>query len=79
MFNTSARSVGLFEHSLNDDKGFTDSRVLHDFYELDSQKVGFYGGGGLDARFDFTPYFFCACRFTAGRAPVGWEVQSCLD
>jgi choline dehydrogenase-like flavoprotein len=58
MFNTSARSVGLFEHSLNDYKGFTDSRVLHDFYELDSQKVGFYGGGGLDARFDFTPYFF---------------------
>jgi choline dehydrogenase-like flavoprotein len=31
MFNTSARSVGLFEHSLNDYKGFTDSRVLHDF------------------------------------------------
>lgn len=47
MFNTSARSVGLFEHSLNDYKGFTDSRVLHDFYELDSQKAGFYGGGGL--------------------------------
>jgi choline dehydrogenase-like flavoprotein len=21
-------------------------------------KVGFYGGGGLDARFDFTPFFF---------------------
>src|SRR5262249_10150201 len=58
MFNTSARSVGLFEHELNDYKGFADSRVLHDFYELDSQKVGFYGGGGLDARFDYTPYFF---------------------
>jgi choline dehydrogenase-like flavoprotein len=58
MFNTSARSVGLFEEPLNDYKGFVTSRLLHDFYELDAQKVGFYGGGGLDARFDYTPYFF---------------------
>ena len=58
MFNTGARSVGVFEHSLNDYKGFASSRVLHDFYELDPQKVGFYGGGGLDGRFDYTPYFF---------------------
>jgi choline dehydrogenase-like flavoprotein len=53
MFNSNARCVGLFEHPLNDYKGFADSRVLHDFYELDAQKVGFYGGGALDARFDF--------------------------
>jgi choline dehydrogenase-like flavoprotein len=58
MFNSNARCVGLFEHPLNDYKGFVASRVLHDFYELDAQKVGFYGGGALDARFDFTPYFF---------------------
>jgi choline dehydrogenase-like flavoprotein len=58
MFNSNARSVGLFEHSLNDYKGFVASRVLHDFYELDPQKVGFYGGGALDGRFDYTPYFF---------------------
>jgi choline dehydrogenase-like flavoprotein len=58
MFNTSARSVGVFDEPLNDYKGFTDSRVLHDFYELDREKVGFYGGGGMDARFDYTPYFF---------------------
>ena len=43
MFNSNARCVGLFEHPLNDYKGFADSRVLHDFYELDAQKVGFYG------------------------------------
>src|SRR5205807_1720946 len=30
------------------------------FYELDPQKVGFYGGGGLDARFDMTPINFAA-------------------
>ena len=58
MFNSNARSVGLFEHPLNDYKGPVDCRILHDFYELDPQKVGFYGGGALDARFDFTPYFF---------------------
>jgi choline dehydrogenase-like flavoprotein len=58
MFNSNARSVGLFENPLNDYKGFAASRVLHDFYELDPQKVGFYGGGALDGRFDYTPYFF---------------------
>jgi choline dehydrogenase-like flavoprotein len=58
MFNSNARSVGLFEHALNDYKGFAASRVLHDFYTLDPQKVGFYGGGALDGRFDYTPYFF---------------------
>jgi choline dehydrogenase-like flavoprotein len=58
MFNSNAVARGLFEHPLNDYKGFAVSRVLHDFYELDPQKVGFYGGGGLDARSDRTPMFF---------------------
>jgi Choline dehydrogenase and related flavoproteins len=58
MFNSNARVEGLFEHPLNDYKGFAVSRTLHDFYELDPEKVGFYGGGALDARFDSTPYFF---------------------
>lgn len=58
MLNSGARAVGVFEHPLNDYKGFAVSRILHDFYELDPQKVGFYGGGGLDARFDTTPIFF---------------------
>ena len=55
MLNSSAISLGVFEQPLNDYKGFAVSRILHDFYELDAQKVGFYGGGGLDARFDLTP------------------------
>jgi choline dehydrogenase-like flavoprotein len=58
MFNSNAVARGLFDHPLNDYKGFAVSRVLHDFYELDPQKVGFYGGGGLDARFDRSPIFF---------------------
>jgi len=58
MFNSNARSVAVFEQPLNDYKGYAASRVIHDFYELDPQKVGFYGGGALDARFDVTPYYF---------------------
>ena len=60
MLNSGGISLGLFDERLNDYKGFAVSRILHDFYELDPQKVGFYGGGGLDARFDMTPINFAA-------------------
>jgi choline dehydrogenase-like flavoprotein len=66
MFNSGALSVGVFEHPLNDYKGFAVSRILHDFYELDPDKVGFHGGGGLDARFDQTPI-----NFALGGLPPG--------
>jgi choline dehydrogenase-like flavoprotein len=55
MLNSGGISLGVFDQPLNDYKGFAVSRILHDFYELDPQKVGFYGGGGIDARFDMTP------------------------
>jgi choline dehydrogenase-like flavoprotein len=58
MLNSGAISMGVFEHPLNDYKGFAVSRIFHDFYQLDAQKVGFYGGGGIDARFDMTPIGF---------------------
>src|SRR5258705_13624055 len=58
MFNSGGVVTGQFEHPLNDYKGYAVSRVLHDFYELDPQKVGFCGGGGPDARVDFTPKNF---------------------
>ncbi len=58
MFNSGGVVTGVYEHPLNDYKGYCVSRVLHDFYELDHEKVGFYGGGGLDARYDFTPVSF---------------------
>jgi hypothetical protein len=60
MFNSNARSVGLFLYPLNDCKGFAASRVLHDFYELDPEQLGFYGGGALDGRFDYAPCFFAS-------------------
>jgi choline dehydrogenase-like flavoprotein len=70
MLNSGTTSMGVFEHALNDYKSVAVSRVFHDFYELDAQKVGFYGGGGLDARFDLTPVGFA----TGGLPPgtPGW-------
>src|SRR5438067_648236 len=58
MLNSGGVATGVFEDQLNDYKGFAVSRILHDFYELDPEKVGFHGGGGLDARFDITPVTF---------------------
>jgi choline dehydrogenase-like flavoprotein len=55
MPNSGVVAYAVFDEPLNDYKGFAVSRIFHDFYELDPNRVGFYGGGGLDARFDFTP------------------------
>ncbi|HET7108041.1 MAG TPA: GMC family oxidoreductase [Candidatus Acidoferrum sp.] len=57
MPNSSALAYGVFDEQLNDYKGPAVSRIMQDFYELDP-KLGLYGGGGLDARFDFTPVSF---------------------
>jgi len=57
MPNSNVVIKGIFDEPLNDYKGFAVSRVMHDFYELDP-KLGFYGGGGLDARYDITPIDF---------------------
>ena len=38
MLNSGAISLGVFEHPLNDYKGFAVSRILHDFYETGSRK-----------------------------------------
>jgi choline dehydrogenase-like flavoprotein len=58
MLNSGGVATAVFDEPLNDYKGYNVSRVLHDFYELDPAKVGFVGGGGLDARFDSTPIGF---------------------
>ncbi len=60
MFNIYSAVNGVYEHPLNEYKGYCVSRVLHDFYELDHQKVGFYGGGGLDARYEWAPISFAS-------------------
>lgn len=57
MFTGFSQVSGLFEHPLNEYKSVQVTRILHDFYNSEAKR-GFYGGGGLDARFDFYPISF---------------------
>ena len=50
MFNGYSQNNGLFEGTLNEYKSVMATRILHDFYDADPKR-GFYGGGGIDARF----------------------------
>ena len=50
MFNISPSSYGIFDEPLNEYKSVQVTRILLDFYNTDPAR-GFYGGGGLDARF----------------------------
>ncbi len=78
MPNSGAVAYGVFDEPLNDYKGFAVSRVFHDFYELDHNKVGFYGGGGLDARFDFTPAAFALNGLPPDTPKWGKEFKKAL-
>ncbi len=49
MFNGSTSTAGMFEHPINAYKSVPTTRVIHDFYSIDSS-YGFYGGGGIDER-----------------------------
>lgn len=59
MFNSHASTSAVFEHPLNEYKGVQATRVVQDFYETDSRR-GYYGGGGIDARamFAATPLMY---------------------
>jgi len=57
MFNGHSSTFGVFEHPLNEYKGAVASRVVQDFYHTDPKR-GFYGGGGIDARFNYGPIGF---------------------
>ncbi|MEO5817233.1 MAG: GMC family oxidoreductase [Gemmatimonadaceae bacterium] len=57
MFNGGALAGALFDHEINGYKGVVDSRVIHDFYELDP-RLGIDGGAGIDFRFEFPPIAF---------------------
>lgn len=57
MFNGSGYAGALFDQPLNEYKSVVVSRVVHDFYDSDPKR-GFYGGGGIDFRFDFEPATF---------------------
>jgi choline dehydrogenase-like flavoprotein len=57
MWDTGGVAQGLFEHPLNEYKGIQVTRLIHDYYAADPKR-GFYGGGGIDARFDYYPASF---------------------
>lgn len=78
MPNGGALAFGVMEEPLNDYKGFCVSRIFHDFYELDHEKVGWYGGGGLDARFDFTPASFAMGGLPPDTPKWGKEFKKAL-
>src|SRR4029079_13488219 len=65
MFNYSSRSLGVFEHELNEYKSVQVTRIVHDFYNADPKR-GHYGGGGLDARLGPQPPMWAIRTATEG-------------
>jgi len=57
MFNTYFGVNAQFEHPLNEYKSVQNTRMVLDFYATDPKR-GFYGGGGIDARFGKYPILF---------------------
>ena len=57
MFNGYCTAGGTFDRPLNEWKSVAASRMIHDFYDTDPAR-GFYGGGGIDARFASYPIGF---------------------
>ena len=57
MFNTYYGVNAQLDHPLNEHKSVQNSRILLDFYESDPKR-GYYGGGGIDARFGKYPITF---------------------
>ena len=57
MFNTYFGVNAQFEHPLNEYKSVQNTRIVLDFYDTDPKR-GFYGGGGIDARFGKYPIIF---------------------
>ena len=78
MPNSGAVSIGLFDEPLNDYKGHAVSRIFHDHYELDKEKLGFYGGSGFDARFDITPVAFAFNGLPPGTPRWGSEFKKAM-
>ncbi|MGH7560260.1 MAG: GMC family oxidoreductase [Gemmatimonadales bacterium] len=57
MFNGNPGVFGVFEHPLNEHRGAQVTRIAWDYYDSDPKR-GFYGGGGLDGRYQIYPINF---------------------
>lgn len=69
MVDRGSFALGTFEHPLNEYKSVQVTRVVQDFYDSDPKR-GFYGGGGIDARFNFYPIGFALAGLPPGTP--GW-------
>ncbi len=65
---------GLFEHPLNEFKSVKVTRVAHDYYRSDPKR-GFFGGGGIDARFGGYPAGFAIGGLPPGAPRWGSEYK----
>jgi len=76
MVDAGFEAFGLFEHPLNEFKSVQTTRAIHDFYSPDPKR-GFYGGAGIDARFDFYPASFGLFGLPkdAPRWGAGWKAM----
>jgi choline dehydrogenase-like flavoprotein len=77
MFDHGAGARGTFEHPLNDYKGFQVTRILHDFYDADPKR-GFFGGAGMDARFDEYPIAYGLQGLPPGSPRWGKDYKQAL-
>ncbi len=57
MGNGQVHVYAVFDRPLNEHKSVQVTRVIWDFYDTDPSR-GYYGGGGIDARFQFNPIGF---------------------
>jgi choline dehydrogenase-like flavoprotein len=78
MFNSGATVTGLYEHPLNEHKSVNVTRLAMDWYDSDPKR-GFYGGGGIDGRFDANyPIVFALGNFPPKQAAWGAEFKRYL-
>jgi choline dehydrogenase-like flavoprotein len=77
MFNGNASTTGVFERLLNDWKSVMVTRMLWDYYDADPAR-GFYGGGGLDARYWGYPVLFAIGALPPDAPTWGLELKRML-
>jgi choline dehydrogenase-like flavoprotein len=77
MFNTYFGVNAQFEQPLNEHKSVQNTRMMLDFYATDPKR-GFYGGGGIDARFGKYPITFALGGLPPGSPTWGEEFARSL-
>lgn len=78
MWDNGGLAQGLFEHPLNEYKGIQVTRLIHDYYASDPKR-GFYGGGGIDARFDYYPASFALHGLPPDAPKWGGEYKKAFE